>query len=143
MSKECTKCRKTKNKSEFFKDKKRSDGLRHWCKKCCNEANKKWYRSNYRSVKNTQLKSTYGVTLEFIEDMYDRQEGLCCICQSEVFINTTDKSLQGYIDHNHDTLEIRGILCTRCNTGLGMFKDSPDILEKAISYLKDKGNYAR
>ena len=40
------------------------------------------------------------------------------------------------LDHNHGTGQFRGFLCDSCNTGLGKFKDDPDLLERAISYLR-------
>ena len=40
------------------------------------------------------------------------------------------------IDHNHQTNHIRGVLCHHCNSGLGLFRDNPAILESAIDYLK-------
>lgn len=50
----------------------------------------------------------------------------CCICGVR-------KKL--HIDHNHDTGKIRGVLCSQCNTGIGMLKESPAILGSAIQYL--------
>ena len=44
-------------------------------------------------------------------------------------------------DHNHETKEFRGTLCHHCNAGLGFFKDSPDIMAKAVEYLIKRGNY--
>ena len=61
----------------------------------------------------------------------------CEICSE--FLLVEEKQL----DHNHETDEIRGVLCRRCNTGLGFFKDSAILLNKAISYLKSRGTYAR
>ena len=41
------------------------------------------------------------------------------------------------IDHNHSTGQIRGLLCSLCNFGIGYLKDSPDLLRKAAQYLDD------
>jgi len=59
---------------------------------------------------------------------YDRQCNRCPICQDYL----KDGS---HVDHCHKTGRIRGILCPRCNTGLGKFHDSPAILWAAIHYL--------
>jgi hypothetical protein len=45
------------------------------------------------------------------------------------------------VDHNHDTGEVRAILCKPCNTMLGMAKDSVDRLQAGIDYLKEHGSY--
>ena len=50
---------------------------------------------------------------------------------------------RGYaIDHNHNTKEVRGILCLTCNTLLGMAKDNIQVLNKAVKYLMEKGSYS-
>lgn len=59
------------------------------------------------------------------------QVGLCAICEVPVSV----VSKRYHLDHDHDTGEIRGVLCHGCNVGLGMFKESPERLLKAIDYL--------
>jgi len=60
--------------------------------------------------------------------MIKLQKNKCAICLEK------DNGLQ--IDHNHETNEIRGLLCRNCNVGLAMFKEKKDILNKAINYLE-------
>lgn len=75
------------------------------------------------------LKRKFNLTLEDYEKLHRLQEGLCAICkQPEV-----TKLLA--VDHNHETGEIRGLLCIKCNNGLGCFKDNVDLLDKAKEYL--------
>ena len=80
---------------------------------------------------------------------------ICRICNIEKSINNFDlqskilekrdtrckecvkKQKRLSVDHNHITGKIRGLLCSSCNVGLGVFKDSPDLLRKAIKYLDD------
>jgi hypothetical protein len=62
--------------------------------------------------------------------MLDDQDGACLIC------GTTDFVGKGpVVDHDHETGEVRGILCTHCNSGLGFFKDNPVVMKRAIDYI--------
>lgn len=76
--------------------------------------------------------------------MVERQKGLCAICeQPEKGTNGRwgKKTLQLAVDHNHETSKVRGLLCRRCNQGLGKFEDNPELLEKAASYLKNEDTH--
>lgn len=85
------------------------------------EASLRWY---YRQ--------RYGLTLEEAEAM----RGLGCEICGVVSTDAEGRWGNLHIDHNHETGEVRGVLCTTCNTGLGQFKDSPELLEKAAAYLR-------
>jgi hypothetical protein len=63
----------------------------------------------------------------------------CAIC--EVHENDLKKPLA--VDHNHITGNIRGLLCINCNTGIGKFKDSTELLNKTIKYLKSEETNAK
>lgn len=82
---------------------------------------------NYKS----HLKTTYGMTVKQYEDMYKVQNGLCAICAR---INTSGKRM--YIDHNHVTGKIRGLLCRKCNLLLGNAEDNIFTLIAAQDYLE-------
>jgi hypothetical protein len=62
-------------------------------------------------------------------ELFEKQNGLCAICQQE-------KPLVP--DHKHGTTEIRGLLCSSCNTGLGKLGDSIEGLQRALDYLNVK-----
>ena len=62
-----------------------------------------------------------------------KQNIKCAICGTE--FNEKNK---GFVDHSHITNEVRGLLCSKCNSLLGMANDDIEILKKAIEYLKDK-----
>jgi hypothetical protein len=64
--------------------------------------------------------------------MFTAQNGCCAICETHAG-KGGDKLC---VDHDHATGQVRGLLCGRCNTGLGQFKDSVPNLTRAISYLK-------
>jgi len=70
-------------------------------------------------------------TEELYSQRLDEQGGLCAICGQKC---NTHASLSR--DHNHETGEARGLLCMKCNTAIGKFGDSIELLESAIAYLR-------
>lgn len=72
---------------------------------------------------------SYGLTVEDIDALYERQSGRCAICLEP----EGDRRL--CIDHDHATMVVRGLLCSRCNSGLGLLRDSTDNLIRAVEYL--------
>ena len=114
------------------------------CKDCHTKRQQKWVENNkekwksitakcYRqTARNKELKNTYGITEEEYKIQFERQNGKCAICGS------LSKRPSGVldIDHNHTTGKIRDLLCSQCNRGLGFFRDSIDIMNKALAYLK-------
>lgn len=71
----------------------------------------------------------YGLTEEQFQEFRDSQSDMCGICA------TPFGSSVPHIDHCHATGDVRGLLCGRCNTGLGQFLDSPELLQQAIDYV--------
>lgn len=104
------------------------------------EANKNYRTKNKERYKIKQYENKmkirwnkFGFTSDDYNYMFDQQHGRCAICgkhQSE-FTN------RFHIDHNHKTDRIRGLLCFRCNVGIGFFNDDIDNLKKAIAYLNE------
>ena len=80
--------------------------------------------------RSREMRKNYGISPEDYERLFRRQQGKCAICGKE----QTSKRLA--IDHSHETDKIRGLLCTRCNVGLGMFQDDPELLIAALGYLR-------
>lgn len=122
--KECSKCKCIKSTSEFTEDKYTLTKLTSNCKECIS---KKYTKEQ---VKNTKLKSTYGIDILKFDEMVLQQGSKCLICEK-----TTDKLV---VDHCHDSMLIRGLLC---NSGLSFFKDSLTILDKAKEYLINTNTY--
>ena len=87
---------------------------------------------------DAQRKRLYDVSPERYQILYKEQNGLCDIChQPELTINPkTNKPFTLALDHNRKTKQIRGLLCSRCNKGLGVFKDNPELLDNAVTYLR-------
>ncbi len=88
---------------------------------------KKKYNSS--ETKQAHRRRRYGISEEHFQQLLGQQKGLCAICQSNPAT---------HVDHCHDTGKVRGLLCLKCNTGLGMFQDSGAELAKAIFYLNGK-----
>ncbi len=82
----------------------------------------------------------HGMTEAQFFTMWYAQEGRCVICRKNLVMQGTSQT-SAVIDHNHKTGEIRGILCSGCNRGLGYLNDDPTVLKRAMEYLKDNGHY--
>lgn len=95
-----------------------------------------FYHTNKERIairrKGYHLSSKYGITMDEYETTLKSQNGKCAICREEKKVN--GKNLA--VDHDHKTKKNRGILCHRCNMGIGYFRDDEELLKKAIKYLK-------
>lgn len=112
----CNACQKTKHEGAFRKG--------EWvCKEC---------RSRQRHT--SRIMQEYGLTTEERDKLVQAQGGRCAICQREF-------EGEPYVDHDHATRKVRGLLCHHCNSGLGMFRDSSQLLLRAAKYVAE--NVAR
>lgn len=137
----CRTCKIERNESDYHKQIANKTGLNYTCKFCIRERTKNWQKNNkerkaisarrYRTkdknrIKNVHLKCQYGITLADYNEMKISQNNKCLICNREVKL---------VVDHCHTSGKVRGLLCYRCNSALGSFKDSVNILNNAIKYL--------
>ncbi len=100
---------------------------------------RRWRAENPVRAKNSDLKNMHGITIYEYDALLESQNSLCAICsQAETITNKNGKRRALAIDHCHKSREIRGLLCTNCNKGLGHFMDSVDLLRLAIRYLNQK-----
>lgn len=83
--------------------------------------------------KKRHIKRKYNLSLEEVTALWTAQGNKCAICKIEKEKVSTNNGL--HIDHCHTTGKVRGLLCGNCNRGLGMFEDSPELLQSAINYL--------
>ena len=100
------------------------------------EKARRYRQTNKARIKRNRLRSRYGEVK--YDEMFTKQEGRCAICgrhQSEL-----PKAL--CVDHVHNTGEIRALLCSDCNLGIGSFFDNPDLLILAAEYLKSNDGVA-
>jgi hypothetical protein len=89
------------------------------------------YKRSKVIKKRSNLKRLYGITLGAFEALEQAQNYRCAICGGP----PNGRGNKLYVDHDHATNKVRGLLCATCNSGLGHFKDKPELLEKAILYL--------
>lgn len=80
------------------------------------------------------LRGKFGMTMQQYDEMLAAQGGCCAICKDSQ--PGGPHKTHFMIDHDHGTGEVRGLLCSRCNTGLGQFRDNPKLLKAAIHYLQ-------
>lgn len=105
------------------------------------------YNAEYRKRDEVQhqafirnLSSNYGISHDDFNRMWEGQNGQCAVCGFNLVPRGRTK-YSACVDHNHDTGEIRGLLCRGCNHGIGCLKDSPDVLFFAAMYLLERGHY--
>jgi len=91
----------------------------------------KHYHNNKEHYKNLVLKRKYGITLDQFNVMYISQGESCAIC-----LKRFESNKHTHVDHNHQTGQVRQLLCKECNNGLGNFKESPVNLQRAIEYIQ-------
>lgn len=151
--KTCCKCHKEKSVGLFSKNKSTKDGLQTACKGCQSEYHQERREKDPERIKTLnresakrlrdqdpkkhaayvrdfQLRDTYGITTEEYDRILERQNGVCAIC---VQVCISGRRLA--VDHNHETGEVRGLLCCKCNRGLGNFNDDSELLLAAYFYL--------
>lgn len=133
----CSKCGEEKP-YEAFQKRNTKNGYRGQCKTCRNSVNRTYYDSNKRA--EWHLQKTYGLTLADYDYLLQLQQGVCGnpACSKE-----PEEGKRLCIDHNHQTGEVRGLLCNGCNTAAGLAQDHPDVLRGLADYLEDKGYYGK
>ncbi len=112
----CPKCKIEKKRVYFDIDRRAANGLTSWCRDC-------HYAGNRAVDERLRM---YSITRKEYEKMCKDQKYKCLICLRKTKL---------YIDHDHKTLAIRGLLCNNCNLSLGHFKDNSEWLRRAADYL--------
>lgn len=112
------------------------------CRICVKEGAKRsrkniFYQRNYYTIKNKN--GNIKIHKDIINKLLEEQNYVCAICkrpESIILSGTHEKPKRLAIDHCHKTKKIRGLLCQKCNTSIGAFNESIEILNSAIEYLK-------
>ena len=120
--KRCPRCKETKGKESFGKHYSES-----YCKPCKSDYQKKY---NVDKDHRVYLLRAYGLTQEDFNRMLKDQKGVCALCSQP-----PTESKNFCVDHDHETGRVRGLLCTRCNRGLGLLGDTLEHVERAVEYL--------
>lgn len=107
--------------SEFYVHRPKDSGYSHYDMHC-NSCRKKWMKA--RRV---------GIGVAEYDRLIEASGGLCALCRRPYGDRPN-------IDHSHRTGKIRGVLCSRCNTGIGLFLDSAELLNAAILYLRSSAS---
>lgn len=151
MQKECRTCNMTKPLDDFAKGSSYKDGRRNICKLCASKRQREYwynnqdqYEAHKKRVKHNDgvYKQTYRrhhTTKEHIDALKDRYNGLCCICRYRPAI---------VIDHDHSCcpgtyscgLCIRGVLCSQCNTSLGLLGEDAITISNMLNYIGVSSN---
>ena len=133
MKKTCTKCLQEKPLEDFHKRYNRPCGYKSRCIDCVKKAKKPQRSRDY--MRKYDLKKSYNMTIEQYDEMLLKQNNCCGICKKHISKIISTKKFNFCVDHNHNTGRIRGLLCDKCNRGIGLLCDDIDILINAIEYL--------
>lgn len=136
LNRYCRKCGEEKPHSEFVKAPNCIYGISHTCKVCDKRDKKIWLTNNSDKYKKAQreghLKRKYNITTEEFVELLEVNNNLCEICKRDVYSVTT---VGPCVDHIKGTKFVRGILCSHCNTAIGLLNHDPVNLHNATRYL--------
>lgn len=112
-----------------------SAAKRRWliCKSCAKNRLNEYLRKNPEIVHNQNRRSKYGIEFSDYTEMLEKQNFTCAIC-SRFERYKGRKNLA--VDHCHKTGKVRGLLCSSCNKGLGLFEDNLEFIKNAEKYLE-------
>lgn len=143
QSKFCSSCKETLPISAFSEAKTYADGYRGQCKPCrarytiAYRERTGWkpktrpQRMDGEANRKRKMHRKYGISVEEYDEMLAGQGGKCAICNRS---ETIARRLA--VDHCHATRRVRGLLCYKCNTAIGLFGDDPKVVRSAAVYLE-------
>ena len=133
----CRVCKKQKNLlDEYYlsrRDPTKKSSYSYECKECTVKRTVEYNREHSTSVRSQYLKRNYGLTFEEFEAMLSDQDNCCAICKST---KPLGRHKRFNVDHHNKTGNVRGLLCSNCNTALGLVNDNIHTLKSMIQYLE-------
>lgn len=150
----CKPCGSMKPLSEFSRAGGRGDGHYAYCKTCSATKTRKWREANpmryaewalanrERGLDRHRMRRTdptyrlrealriHGLSIEDFDALVASQNNKCAICGAP-----PPESQRLHVDHDHSTGRVRGLLCGHCNKALGLFRDDPEVILRAVHYL--------
>lgn len=112
------------------------------CRICAKINSKNWVKKHPEQVskysRRSKIENGYGLPIEEYEKMLKKCKGKCEICGRvpDIIDNRTGLPRNLHIDHDHETDEVRGLLCSRCNTAIGSLGEDINVVKKLLVYLK-------
>jgi len=138
----CGHCEQLKPADQFSPNPEARSGLHAYCKACnCTLTKESAAKRDPELRKTTSrkfhLKKKYGLSLEEYQQMWEEQGGVCKVCgRPEGRVTNPEGKVSSLsVDHNHETGEVRGLLCHACNTALGQLNEDPAIIQNLLGYL--------
>ena len=139
----CRKCNIEKDAKQFLIMTRNKYGIDKTCGDCRRRLNRERYVRDIdrrkEQAKWGALKFSYGLTKQEWLNLLQDQEMRCAICKIELVIGQRSAKNAACVDHDHETKKVRGLVCRRCNQGIGLLQDSSMIAEAAAVYLRKHG----
>lgn len=144
VNKCCSQCSETKPIEQFSLSRHGATGrpvYRSNCKACASARAMQWFRDHperNRANKHRWGMSQYGITPEEYDALLAAQGGVCAICGGDEAAShgRTGTKFRLCVDHDHESGQVRGLLCQKCNRSIGLMSDNVELLRKAIDYLE-------
>lgn len=145
-TKVCGHCKVEKDLGSFNVNRSKKNyakGVYPVCKSCQSKKSKESYKRHKakrnQSSRSYHLSRNYGLTLDEFHALVEKQGQLCACCGEKQDYKRTDGKRQHlFVDHCHKTGEVRGLLCGRCNSGIGLLGDTAEHVKKAVEYLEKR-----
>ena len=125
----CPSCQQVLPLTSFVRNRSAPSGFGGYCRPCQAKKSAESLRRVHGSARHYHLRRRYGLGADEVLSRLEAQGSSCLICRRPIDAKTA------HVDHDHVTGKVRGILCFRCNAGMGQFADDPEVLVRAARYL--------